>query len=202
MVKKISIFLFIITLSTQTLAVTLQSLLDNGPLLSINKTSDGVFESVMSMTVIHAPFDLVWNTIIDINNYKNYMNRVLKSKIINEDENGLSITAEFEIDAPFFNMDYTLKHILDKNGKKIDVIQVKGDLEGSKWKWEFESQDEKTLVFYSGKTINFSSFLQKFEDKSKTISMGINIASVLETLNNIKRQSEKIFTEEKLRNNQ
>jgi len=75
--------------------------------------------------------------------------------------------------------------------------QVKGDLEGSKWKWEFEPDNEKTLVYYYGKTDNFSSFLQKFEDKSKTISMGINIASVLKTLNNIKKQSERIYMKKK-----
>ena len=194
--KKIIYFISILTIiifsqkSYSSNLVNINNHLEKGPVLIINNDTDGAFDTVTTISIIHAPFQVVWNTILDINRYKDYMPQVIKSKILTNDEKSKVITAEFEIEVPLNNTSYTLKHHLDFEKQKIDIYQIEGDLEGSHWHWELKSMKEKTFVYYTGKTINFSSFLQMFEDKNKTISMGINVASALETIRLIKKRSE------------
>ncbi|MFH2044473.1 MAG: SRPBCC family protein [Pseudomonadota bacterium] len=194
MKKILQILLVFIFLSfNQADALNVQNILEQSPIITIKTDSAGAFESVMAIAFINAPFDLVWDTILDVGNYKNYMDRVVKVSVISKDEAKGELVASFEIEVPINNTEYTLKNLYNKDEKVINVYQIKGDLAGSNWQWRFESKGNTTIVYYTAQMMNFSYLLQKFEDENKTISMGINISSALETIKLIKQRAEYLF---------
>jgi ribosome-associated toxin RatA of RatAB toxin-antitoxin module len=192
--RYILIFLIVLTIATPHLtALDYNAILEKSPLISINRDKNGSFESVMILAVIYSPFETVWKTIMDINAYPSYMPRVLKAKVFEKNEYGKEIKADYELEVPIKNTKYTLSHYFDSDKKTIDVKQISGDLNGSSWYWKFEEQGDKTLVMYTGRIVNFSKFLQAFDDKEQTISVGINISSCLATIKSIKDRSEDLF---------
>ncbi len=189
--KKTAAMLLCLLLTQPLGAMDFYAMMRRSPLMTINRTPSGEFLSVTSMTIINAPFDVIWDTIIDINSYRSYMPKVLRAEVTGVSENGKEITAKFEIEVPMRNTRYTIKYILDKPGKKIDVIRIAGDLEGSYWQWRFFPREDHTMVIYSGKTDNFSKFLQSFDDKNQSILIGVNISTNLTTVKSIKDRAEK-----------
>ncbi len=188
--KKILPFMFLLILLQPLAAIDFYGMMRKSPLMTINRSPSGKFQSVTTMAIINAPFDVIWETVIDINSYKSYMPKVLRAEIIDVSEDKREITAKFEIEVPMRNTRYTIKYVLDRANRKIDVIRVAGDLEGSYWQWRFYPSRTHTLVIYTGKTDNFSKFLQSFDDKNQSILIGVNISTNLTTVKSIKDRAE------------
>jgi len=168
------------------------TILQNGPLLTINRDRDGVFQSVTVYAIVNAPLDRVWDTVLDIDSYREYMPRVIEARVLKRNP-GAGITARFEIEVPMRNTRYELKFSPDREKKSIAVGRLSGDLEGSSWQWQFEDMGEKTMIIYRGVIRNYSSFLQRFDDREQTITVGINISTLLATVKSIKERSELLW---------
>lgn len=164
--------------------------LEKGPLISVKRHANGSFNYAEAMVVIAAPAELVWDTILDIDSYQNYMSRIVEARTLSGGPDKEELIARFEIDTPMSNTKYTLRHVINKKERSIKVYQISGDLKGSSWYWKLVPRGRKTFVKYGGRTVNYSSFLQKFEDKEDTITVGINISSLMTTIKFIKDRAE------------
>lgn len=163
----------------------------------VQRNDDGTFKAVVTYAIIRAPAQLIWETILDINSYTKYMPRLVEANLLEDRSSENEIYASFEIEVPMKNTRYTLKHVLNSENNTITIYPVSGDLEGSRWQWKLYPQGNSTLVVYTGRTVNYSAFLQTFEDRQQTITVGINISSNMTTIQSIKDRAEYLFMKEK-----
>ena len=193
--KKIFILCLVLATALPLNSFDFYRTLKKQPLLTIDRNSKGKFMSVTGIAMIEAPFEVIWDVLMDINSYRTYMPRVVESKIIAVKKGGKEVIARFEIEVPMRNTRYTLRHMLNKEKKRIDIYRSGGDLKGSHWHWRFyPRRKNRTLIVYRGLTANFSSFLQSFDDKDQTITVGVNISSNLATIRSIKKRAEFVHT--------
>lgn len=193
--KKIFVLCLVLAATLPLNSFNFYRTLKKQPLLTIDRNPQGKFMSVTGIAMIEAPFEIIWDVLMDINSYKTYMPRVVESKILSVKKGGKEVMARFEIEVPMRNTRYTLRHILNKKKRRIDIYRTGGDLEGSHWHWRFYPRGKsRTLIVYRGLTANFSSFLQSFDDKDQTITVGVNISSNLATIRAIKKRAEFVHT--------
>ncbi len=175
----------------------LAGLLAEGPVLTVKQSGEGKFLYASALVQINAPSDLVWNVILDLDHYCEFMPRVVYSKIQTRSEDGRETTVKFEISVPLVNQRYTLKYLTDPGKKIIRIAQIAGDLRGSFWEWRLTPNSKGTLVRYIGATKNYSTMLQKFEDEQQTITVGVNVSSVMTVTRMIKKRAEQLCAEKK-----
>lgn len=178
-------------------AVNLDGLLADGPVLTVKQSGEGKFVYASALVQINAPVDLVWQVILDLDHYCDFMPRVVYSKIQSKSNDGREITVKFEINVLLVNQRYTLKYTIDPEKKNIHITQIAGDLRGSFWEWRLTPNAKGTLVRYIGATKNYSALLQKFEDEQQTITVGVNVSSVMTVTRTIKKRAEKLYAENK-----
>lgn len=195
--KKITVTVLFVIFSVSTILASdfdFYARLRKSPLISIDRNEKGKFQHITSITLVNAPVDVVWNAVVEIDKYKSYMPRVLKADIDKVSDDKKTITASFVIKVPLKNTRYTMKNVLEREKNIINVSQVKGDLKDSWFRWKFYPQGDKTLIVYSGRIKNFSKFIESFDDKKEqTISVGINISTILATVKSIKDRSEELY---------
>ncbi len=189
--------ILLLLMASDLYAVDVDSLLAEGPVLTVKQSKEGKFLYASALLQINAPQDLVWSVILDLDHYCDFMPRVVYSKILAKSEDGRDITVKFEISVPLVNQRYTLKYSTDPEKKIIHIAQVSGDLRGSYWEWRLTPSAKGTFVRYSGATKNYSALLQKFEDDQQTITVGVNVSSVMTVTRTIKKRAEKLYTEKK-----
>ena len=165
------------------------TLLERGPIVSIEQSPDGKFKQCTALARIDAPIERVWQVAIDYKEYHSFMPKVVASDVIHEEPNVVDV--KFEIDVPGVNTKYVMRHTLHPETHTVEMNWVKGDLKGSHWLLHLESTpDGKTLMSYSGASKNFSSILESLEDSQQTISVGVNVSSALTVVKALKQQAE------------
>ncbi|MCX7680210.1 MAG: SRPBCC family protein [Spirochaetes bacterium] len=177
-------------------AISLEDLLNEGPLISIKQSPEGKFLYATAIVKINAPLEVVWNLILDLEHYSEFMPRVKSSKVQSKSNDGNEICVNFEISVPLANQRYTLKYLLDRERKIINIVHVTGDLKGSWWRWQLMPSGKGTLVQYWGVTKNYSRLLEKFEDERQTVTVGINVSSMMTITRTIKQRAEKLYSGE------
>jgi hypothetical protein len=70
-------------------------------------------------------------------------------------------------------------------------------LKGSQWHWEFQTQGKDTIIICTGGSKNFSAFIKAIDDKTQTLTVGINIMSMLANIRYIKERSELLYADDK-----
>lgn len=178
-------------------AVDLAGLLAEGPVLTVKQSPQGKFMYTSALMQVNAPPEVVWDVILDLDHYKDFMPRVVFSHIQTKSDDGRELTVKFELNVPLVNQRYTLKYSADLEKKVINITHISGDLSGSWWRWKLMPQAKGTLVYYIGATKNYSAFLQKFEDEQQTVTVGVNVSSVMTVTRTIKQRAEKIYREKK-----
>jgi len=181
-------FSLILLLGSTAHAETLLSLMKKGPVITLDLKKNGKFKSATARIVFFAPFKICWDTVIDLNHYKDFAPAVVSSKIIKKTEK--IIVVKFEIEVPGINTKYYLKYILNKKKKRIDIYQTKGAIKGSHYHWYFFPKGNRTIIKYIGTTKNFNAILEGLEDKKQTITLGINVSAVTALVKAIRAQAE------------
>ncbi len=175
-------------------ALDFKTLLSKGPVITIRKDNKNRFDDVRAFMIIKAPAETIMKELLNYKEYKKFMPKVYDVKVRETNRQGTIVTVDIVLDTPVTKTKYRMKNFINYDSLTIDTFQVKGDLRGSHWHWKFYKQkNDRTMVEYIGKTKNFSVFLEAFDDKDKTISMGINISSVMATMESIKKRSEAVF---------
>src|SRR5713226_1944160 len=114
-------------------ALTLESLLAGGPVVSIESTSEGKFAAAVGLADIAAPVDKVWAVLTEFGAYREFVPRVVRSTV---DTAEGALQVKFEIESPGPNTKYTVQYALDGLAHVAEGRQVAGDLKGSSWRWE------------------------------------------------------------------
>ncbi len=167
----------------------LTPLLQKGPLVLVEEAKGGKFGQATSITMVEAPPEKVWETVIDFEKYKDYMPKVTTSEVVKKDGN--TIEVHFVLDVPGPDTDYVIRYTLDPAKKEMNGTWAKGDLKGSSWTWKVEPGPEgKTLLSERVQVKNFSSILQNVEDDSQTITVGVNVSSALAATKAVKHRVE------------
>lgn len=186
--------LITMTIITAANSMDFEKIMSDSPVITINNDESGQMKSITVYSVINAPFNVVWDTVRDVSSLKEYVPKIERITIpeaLNKKEDEL--IADFEIEVPIFNIEYRLRYKFNREAKQIDVDRLNGDLEGSRWTWKFEERGNKTVVIYSGIIKNYSSFLESFEDDNKSISIGVNISTLVSTVRYTKERSEFLY---------
>jgi ribosome-associated toxin RatA of RatAB toxin-antitoxin module len=171
----------------------LYHMLDTGPLITINRDSNDKFESITTYALVNAPLQYVWDTVLNIDDYARYMPRMVRSQILNKNEANTEMIAAFEIDTFMSNTKYQLKYMIDETRRTIDMYHYAGALKGSRWHWEFQTQGGNTFIICTGASKSFSALIKAVDDSTQTLTIGINITSMLANIRYIKGRSELLY---------
>jgi ribosome-associated toxin RatA of RatAB toxin-antitoxin module len=165
------------------------ALLAKGPLVLVERGSDGKFQKCTALALVKAPIEKVWQVITDFGSFQTLVPKVVKSEVIRQTDNVVDV--KLEIDVPGSNTKYVMRHTLHPETHTIEANWLEGDLKGSAWVFHLEStSDGSTLLSYSGVSRHFSRVLESFEDDQQTITMGVNVSSALTMVNAVKKRIE------------
>lgn len=172
----------------------IESSLNKGPLVLVETDDNGRFKAATGIILIKAPVDTVWKTLIDYNDYVNFMPKVAESKIQKTENNTMLVSWEIEMPGP--NSTYVMKHVLNEKEYEIDEGWLEGDIKGTHYRWKLQPKDDKTTIgYFGGTTKNFSVFLEKLDDEQQTITVGVNVGTVLAVVKAIKKKSERLASD-------
>lgn len=183
-----ALFLLCAFVSGSARADELSSLLAGGPLVRIETLPDGKLKQATCIADVDAPADLVWKVLTDFESYRFFMPRIEKLEVTRDGND--SIVA-YKLDTPVVSTSYTLRYSPDAANRIMQVKQVKGDLGGSRYQWRVVTlADGRTRIYYSGLIKNYSSIAERFEDEQQTLSIGINVVSLMATAKALKVRAE------------
>ena len=98
-----------------------------------------------------------------------------------------------KLNTPMVATRYTNRMSPDPATMTIKVRQVKGDLDGSSYQWKVVPLGEgRSRIFYSGLVKNYSSIAERFEDEQQTLSIGINVVSLMAASKAVKSRAEQL----------
>lgn len=177
--------------------LNLDHMLDKGPLITINRDDNEKFESITTYALIDAPLSYVWDTVLNIEDYARYMPRMVTSKVVERNADNTEIIGEFELDTAINNTKYKLTYSIDVDSRTIAIDHHSGALKGSQWHWEFQAQGEDTIIICTGASKNLSVFVKALDDRMQTLTVGINIISMLANIRYIKERSELLYAGDK-----
>ena len=190
-IRLLAILLLLIPLNTYPL--NLDHMLDRGPLITINRDAHDNFESITTYALIYAPLQYVWDAVLNIEDYAQYMPRMIKSEVVKRNKDNTEIIAAFELDTAIYNTKYKLKYSIDASRRIIAINHHSSALKGSQWHWVFQPQGEDTIIICTGASKNLSAFIKALDDRTQTLTVGINIISMLANIRYIKERSELLY---------
>jgi ribosome-associated toxin RatA of RatAB toxin-antitoxin module len=170
---------------------TLEGLLARGPVVLVESDPKGAFSSATGVIGINAPIEKVWTTILDFSKYKDFVPKVVGSKIV-KGEGTTDPEVRWEIDTPVINTVYNVHYHPAEASHMINAEQVSGALKDSHWEYRVEPDGPgRTLIYYKSQARHFSSLLEGLEDSQQTITIGVNVGGALGLLRALKVRSEK-----------
>ncbi len=169
----------------------LAGLLAAGPLVRIEMDPAGKFKEGLAIAEVDAPIDTVWTVLTDFKGYTTWMPRVEQCDITRD---GADYLMDMKIDTPLVSTRYTNRATVDAVAKTIKIRHEKGDLKGTRYLWRVVpiGDGKRTRLYYGGVIKNFSSVAESMEDDQQTITIGINVASLLATIKSVKIRSEQV----------
>ncbi len=167
----------------------LAALLSAGPLVRIETDLAGKYKEGLAIADVDAPADVVWQVLTDFSGYKGFMPRVSKCDV---ERDGADYLLDMKLDTPFVSTRYTNRAVVDDAARTIKIKQEKGDLKGSRYHWRVVplADGKRTRVYYGGIVRNFSSVAESMEDDQQTITIGINVVTLMATVKAVKQRSE------------
>ena len=164
-------------------------MLDKGPMVLVEEDKNGKFGTATAYVVVNAPPDKVWSNLLAMEHFKDFMPKVTTSEVLRRGEKDYDV--HFVLDVPGPDTDYTVRYTPDAATRTIKGNWVKGDLKGSNWVWQVqEAPGGKSLLVHRAQVKNFSSMAQSLEDEGQTITIGLNVSSVLAASKALKKYSE------------
>ena len=166
----------------------LAGFLASGPAVRIETDASGKLKQSVCVSDVDAPIDLVWKVLTDYEQYRFFMPRIDKLEVTRE---GTDALLAVKLDTPLVATSYTNRMIPDVANRVIEVRQVKGDLSGSRYRWKLTSLGEaRTRITYSGIIKNFSSVAESLDDEQQTLTIGINVVSLMAAVKAVEARAE------------
>lgn len=193
MIKKILVLLLML-FSVSAYPFDLFKELTMGPIVVPVYDQQRKLVSIRGTMLMNTPYEYIWDVVRDISSYKEYYPHMIKSSVKKIENNGNTIIADFEIFVPIFsNTVYSNKYVIDEAKGIIDVFQHSGQLEGSRYHWQFQKKDKNsTWVSYNGITKNYNSIIEKLEDKDQSIALTFNLTTIVTTLRQVDERARQL----------
>jgi len=169
---------------------TMRPYLEKGPLVLVEpEKSTGKFGQATAIVLIDAPVEKVWGIVTDFERYQSFVPKVSKSELVKKDKDEVYI--HWELDVPLSSEDYVVRYTFNLDKHEVIGSWVKGDLKGTWARFVVDATaDGKSLLTHTTSVRNFSSLAQRLEDDGQTITIGVNVSSVLAVTKAIKRRAE------------
>lgn len=119
------------------------------------KDSNGI-PGVRATFIIKAKREIIWQTLVDYDNFKDIFEGIDEMKVLNNNSSGAKV--EFWVDAVLKNLHYILDRKYEKPGYKITWKKISGDLKDIHGSWQIvdtEDSTAKLLVYESYVDIGF-----------------------------------------------
>jgi ribosome-associated toxin RatA of RatAB toxin-antitoxin module len=169
--------------------VDMGPMLDKGPMVLVEDGANGKFGSATAYVMVNAAPEKVWADLLAMEHFKDFMPKVETSEVLRRGAKDFDV--HFVLDVPGPDTDYTVRYTPDAATKTIKGNWVKGDLKGSNWVWHVEpAPGGKSLLVHKAAVKNFSSMAQSLEDSGQTITIGLNVSSVLAASKAVKKRAE------------
>lgn len=176
----------LLTVLTQ---IDLAPQLEKGPLVLVEEGKAGKFGQATGFILVNATPEQTWAQIIKFEDYKNFLPKVTESEVKRRTEKDIDLHVTIEVPGP--DTDYVVRYTPDHATKEITGTWVSGDLKASRWYWKVESAPgNKSLLMHTLAVKNFSGIVQSVEDDSQTVTVGVNVGSVLAALKAVKKKLE------------
>ena len=105
-------------------------------------------ERVEDRIIIHAPVEIVWNTITDLPAYPEWAEGVISVEVLEAHDDGSPHQATFQVDARVSQITYTIEYAYD--GDDISWQLVEGEtLSQLDGRYELADEDGSTAVRYA-----------------------------------------------------
>jgi ribosome-associated toxin RatA of RatAB toxin-antitoxin module len=177
-------------LSAPAFADDLGNMLSKGPLVRVETDNNGKLKQATAIIDVNASAETVWKVLNDFESYRFFMPRIEKLEVTREGNDSL---LDIKLNTPLVATRYTNRMSPDPATMTIKVRQVKGDLDGSTYNWKVVSLgDGRSRIFYSGLVKNYSSIAERFEDDQQTLSIGINVVSLIAATKAVKARAEQV----------
>lgn len=109
------------------------------------KRESGSTDSV----VINATPEEIWDVLLDIESYPEWMSGVLETQILKRDSKKRPKQVKFVVDAVLTKVTYVLAYTYNVKERTIETSYVEGDLDDTKSRYTLEPlDDERTEVTY------------------------------------------------------
>lgn len=163
-------------------------MLERGPMVLIEEGTGGKFAQASAIVLIDCPPEKVWELVKAQQNFKDFIPKILNSEM---KPSGTDFEVHMVIDVPGPDTDYYVRYTVDEAAKTMTGCWAKGDLKASRWFWKIEAAPGgKTLLTHTVGLKNFSGIAQSLEDDNQTITVGVNVSSVLAATKAIKKKAE------------
>lgn len=185
-----SLILAVLFFASAAQADELSSFLSTGPAVRIETDANGKLKQSTCLADVNANVDTVWKVLNDFEQYRFFMPRIDKMTVTRE---GNDVLLEMKLDTPLVATSYTNKATPDLATRTIKVTQVKGDLSGSRYQWKLTPiGDSRTRISYTGVVKNFSSVAEAMDDDQQTLTIGINVVSLMAQVKAVKARAEQM----------
>ncbi len=165
-------------------------LLERGPMVLVEEGTGGKFAQASAIVIIDAPPEKVWGLVRTQQHFKDFIPKVLTSEM---KASGTDYEVHMVIDVPGPDTDYYVRYTVDEAAKTMTGCWAKGDLKASRWFWKIEAAPGgKSLLTHTVGLKNFSGIAQSLEDENQTITVGVNVSSVLAATKAIKKKAESV----------
>lgn len=169
--------------------VDLAPMLEKGPLVLVEQGADNKFTQATGVVLVDAPPDKVWAVLTKPAEFKDFMPKVTTSEVVKEKAGDVEV--HFVLDVPGPDTDYSVRFTPDAKTMTMAGAWAGGDLKGSKWLWKVEpAPNGKALLSHTLAVKNFSGLAQSLEDDQQTVTVGVNVGSVLAATKAVKKRAE------------
>lgn len=163
-------------------------LLERGPMVLVEEGTGGKFAQATAIVIVDSPPEKVWALVKAQQNFKDFIPKVLVSEM---KPSGTDFEVRMVIDVPGPDTDYSVRYTIEDEKKTMNGCWVKGDLKASRWTWRVEpAPGGKSLLTHTVALKNFSGLAQSLEDENQTITVGVNVSSVLAATKAVKKKAE------------
>ena len=168
----------------------LRELLARGPVVLVESTAAGRFDSATAIVAIARPPSEVWRLATDFASHRTFMPKLVASAPTPRGENRVDVRFEIAIPFPGRNERYTFRYDLDPAAMTLDGRWLEGDLRDSFTRWRVVAEGAGCRLHVTTATRNFSKIVAAIEDAQQTVTIGVNVSSALAVVKAVKQRAE------------
>src|SRR5438270_11262295 len=105
----------LLTLLVLTQNDSILPLLEKGQLVLVEPAKDGKFGTATGLMLVDAPPEKVWETLLKMEEFKQFMPKVTTSEVLRREKNEMDV--HFVLDVPGPDTDYTIRYTRDDANK-------------------------------------------------------------------------------------